>query len=290
MPAAVMLTGAHPWSPCSAQYEKDWLSKDEQKAQIATALYFIDILALRAGHEKDEEEADTVGCCNLKVRWSYTSAIMHVRAHGRTWRAGQLRLPCTSAVVPSHSVTPQSVGHWSAHFVCVVLFLRSLPSSCHSRSTCRPAAAQAENVKCVEDDLKPNTIEFDFLGKDSVQYTKEVEVAAAVYRNIGKWTKKTVFGKRESFCSPACSQPCATTCTVCLSCALPVAPSSCHAVQTSAQTGLVTRQAVRLSCCCRAAKKPEDQLFDSIDAQDLNKTLKDCMECLSAKVWPPRTA
>ena len=36
--------------------------------QIATALYFIDILALRAGHEKDEEEADTVGCCNLKVR------------------------------------------------------------------------------------------------------------------------------------------------------------------------------------------------------------------------------
>lgn len=53
--------------PCSAQYEKDWLAKDEQKAQVATALYFIDILALRAGHEKDEEEADTVGCCNLKV-------------------------------------------------------------------------------------------------------------------------------------------------------------------------------------------------------------------------------
>lgn len=54
-------------------------------------------------------------------------------------------------------------------------------------------------MKCVEDDLKPNAIEFDFLGKDSVQYTKEVEVAAAVYRNIGKWTKKTVSGKRESF-------------------------------------------------------------------------------------------
>jgi Eukaryotic DNA topoisomerase I, catalytic core len=47
------------------------------------------------------------------------------------------------------------------------------------------------------DDLKPNTIEFDFLGKDSVQYTKEVEVAAAVYHNIGKWTRKTVYGKRE---------------------------------------------------------------------------------------------
>ena len=35
--------------------------------QMATALYFIDKLALRAGHEKDEDEADTVGCCTLKA-------------------------------------------------------------------------------------------------------------------------------------------------------------------------------------------------------------------------------
>lgn len=35
---------------------------------MGVALYFIDKLALRAGHEKDDkEEADTVGCCNLKV-------------------------------------------------------------------------------------------------------------------------------------------------------------------------------------------------------------------------------
>jgi DNA topoisomerase-1 len=36
--------------------------------QLATALYLIDKLALRAGGEKDtDEEADTVGCCNLRV-------------------------------------------------------------------------------------------------------------------------------------------------------------------------------------------------------------------------------
>ncbi len=35
---------------------------------MAVALYFIDKLALRAGHEKDEDEADTVGCCTLKVQ------------------------------------------------------------------------------------------------------------------------------------------------------------------------------------------------------------------------------
>ena len=34
--------------------------------QRATALYFIDRLALRAGNEKGEEEADTVGCCSLR--------------------------------------------------------------------------------------------------------------------------------------------------------------------------------------------------------------------------------
>jgi hypothetical protein len=35
--------------------------------QMAVAVYFLDKLALRAGHEKDDDEADTVGCCTLKV-------------------------------------------------------------------------------------------------------------------------------------------------------------------------------------------------------------------------------
>jgi DNA topoisomerase-1 len=34
--------------------------------QLATCLYFIDKLALRAGNEKGEDEADTVGCCSLR--------------------------------------------------------------------------------------------------------------------------------------------------------------------------------------------------------------------------------
>jgi DNA topoisomerase I len=34
--------------------------------QRATAVYFIDKLALRAGNEKGEDEADTVGCCSLR--------------------------------------------------------------------------------------------------------------------------------------------------------------------------------------------------------------------------------
>ncbi|XP_051148681.1 DNA topoisomerase 1 alpha-like isoform X2 [Andrographis paniculata] len=48
-------------------YTKNFVSKDPTKKQIAVATYLIDKLALRAGNEKDDDEADTVGCCTLKV-------------------------------------------------------------------------------------------------------------------------------------------------------------------------------------------------------------------------------
>lgn len=48
-------------------YKKEWESEDPLTRQRAVALYFIDKLALRVGNEKDEDEADTVGCCSLRV-------------------------------------------------------------------------------------------------------------------------------------------------------------------------------------------------------------------------------
>ena len=43
-------------------------SSDLKEAQQNTALWLIDNLAIRAGNEKDtSEEADTVGCCSLRV-------------------------------------------------------------------------------------------------------------------------------------------------------------------------------------------------------------------------------
>ncbi|KAH9652100.1 DNA topoisomerase 1 beta [Citrus sinensis] len=50
-----------------AAYTKDFVSRDGTRRQIAVATYLIDKLALRAGNEKDDDEADTVGCCTLKV-------------------------------------------------------------------------------------------------------------------------------------------------------------------------------------------------------------------------------
>merc|ERR1740128_13935 len=48
-------------------YMQDLKSKEMRVRQRAVALYFIDKLALRAGNEKDEDQADTVGCCSLRV-------------------------------------------------------------------------------------------------------------------------------------------------------------------------------------------------------------------------------
>lgn len=49
------------------KYESDMKSDDKVQKQLATALYFIDTLALRIGNEKGASEADTVGVTSLRV-------------------------------------------------------------------------------------------------------------------------------------------------------------------------------------------------------------------------------
>ena len=48
-------------------YEENLVRKDRGTRQLATAMWIIDKLALRVGGEKGEDEADTVGCCSLRV-------------------------------------------------------------------------------------------------------------------------------------------------------------------------------------------------------------------------------
>ena len=47
-------------------YTTELTSKVMADRQRATAMYFIDRLALRAGNEKGDDEADTYGCCSLQ--------------------------------------------------------------------------------------------------------------------------------------------------------------------------------------------------------------------------------
>ncbi|KAI8969221.1 hypothetical protein BDF20DRAFT_893807 [Mycotypha africana] len=91
-------------------YKRELKDKLSEVRQRATAMYLIDRLALRAGNEKGEDEADTVGCCSLRYE--------HI--------------------------------------------------------TLEP----------------PNTLHFDFLGKDSIRYTNSVAVEHQVYKNIGIFKKQ----------------------------------------------------------------------------------------------------
>lgn len=48
------------------EYQKDLKAEATADRQRATAMYLIDRFALRAGNEKGDDEAETVGCCSLK--------------------------------------------------------------------------------------------------------------------------------------------------------------------------------------------------------------------------------
>lgn len=85
-------------------YVAGWTSKSKEVRQRSVAMYLIDKLALRVGNEKNEDEADTVGCCSLRV----------------------------------------------------------------------------EHIKLIE----PRSVEFDFLGKDSMRYHNVVVVERQVFENL----------------------------------------------------------------------------------------------------------
>lgn len=73
---------------------------------MGVALYFIDKLALRAGHEKDEDEADTVGCCTLKVSFLLAAC----RCQAGTCRAVQTQWRKMLAVKPDQSCDTAAIS------------------------------------------------------------------------------------------------------------------------------------------------------------------------------------
>ncbi|OAD71481.1 hypothetical protein PHYBLDRAFT_182020 [Phycomyces blakesleeanus NRRL 1555(-)] len=91
-------------------YTAELRDKLSETRQRATAMYLIDRFALRAGNEKGDDEADTVGCCSLRYE--------HV------------------------------------------------------------------------DLIPPNTLKFDFLGKDSIRYENSVDVDIQVFKNIKIFKKQ----------------------------------------------------------------------------------------------------
>ena len=53
-------------SDVKKSYMQQMKSKSLKEKMLGTATYLIDTLAIRVGNEKNEDEADTVGCCSLR--------------------------------------------------------------------------------------------------------------------------------------------------------------------------------------------------------------------------------
>ncbi|RYH31080.1 hypothetical protein EON65_03495 [archaeon] len=73
-----------------ADYTTKIRSKDRADRQLGVAMWVIDVLALRVGGEKGEDEADTVGCCSLRYRvcvWcSAWPGVLHGELRWLAWR------------------------------------------------------------------------------------------------------------------------------------------------------------------------------------------------------------
>jgi len=134
-------------------YTEDFGAREMAIRQRAVALYFIDRLALRAGNEKDEDQADTVGCCSLRLE--------HIKL--------------------------------SEEYVEENSQLNSSQGSCMDNNNSINGDSPIKKVKQESDAADGNSspskskrymVEFDFLGKDSIRYQNKVAVEKKVYKNI----------------------------------------------------------------------------------------------------------
>ncbi|MBA0567451.1 hypothetical protein Golob_012187 [Gossypium lobatum] len=156
-----------------AAYTKDFTAKDVTKRQIAVATYLIDKLALRAGNEKDDDEADTVGCCTLKV--------------GNVECIPPNKLKVRLEYAPrKDSISLVTVRMGLIFLGICLLKLVSFVEFCGGQ------VIDLLAVTVVNIFVLVLFIQFDFLGKDSIQYVNTVEVELPVYKAIGQFqTRKS---------------------------------------------------------------------------------------------------
>ncbi|CAE6488112.1 unnamed protein product, partial [Rhizoctonia solani] len=139
----------------------DLKNKTSADRQRATAMYFIDRLALRAGNEKGEDEADTVGCCSLRYE--------HIMLE------------------PPNKLIFDFLGKDSIRYYNVV---EVEPQIFKNIRIFKGGEDEADTVGCCSLRYEhimlepPNKLIFDFLGKDSIRYYNVVEVEPQIFKNI----------------------------------------------------------------------------------------------------------
>lgn len=133
-------------------YTEDFSSREMAARQRAVAIYFIDRLALRAGNEKDEDQADTVGCCSLRLE--------HIK----------LSIEFVDEKDEFNS-SQQSINDYNNSNGDAEVKKEQIDPNDGSQSPKKPQKARY-------------MVEFDFLGKDSIRYQNRVAVEKKVYKNL----------------------------------------------------------------------------------------------------------
>ncbi|KAI9307649.1 hypothetical protein BJ944DRAFT_157616, partial [Cunninghamella echinulata] len=93
-------------------YTVDLRNKQTELRQRATAMYLIDRLALRAGNEKGDDEADTVGCCSLRYEHIELEApdVVHFDFLGKDSIRYQNSVPVDQQVFKNLKIFKKLVG------------------------------------------------------------------------------------------------------------------------------------------------------------------------------------
>lgn len=138
-------------------YTEDFSAREMATRQRAVALYFIDRLALRAGNEKDEEQADTVGCCSLRLEHIKLS----VEAADEDMDSSQQSINDNNNSINGDSPIKK---------------VKSEPGENNNTDNKQAESSPSRNKRYM--------VEFDFLGKDSIRYQNKVQVEKKVYKNI----------------------------------------------------------------------------------------------------------
>lgn len=139
-------------------YTNDFSAREMAIRQRAVALYFIDRLALRAGNEKDEEQADTVGCCSLRLE--------HIKLSVESVdEDSSMNSSQQSIIDNNNSINGDG------------LMKNIKPEPIENNNTDQQTTSSPSRNKRY-------MVEFDFLGKDSIRYQNRVQVEKKVYKNI----------------------------------------------------------------------------------------------------------
>ncbi|CAI7721031.1 topoisomerase I, putative [Plasmodium vivax] len=177
---------------CVHKIREDYRHKMRNKSildkQLGTAVYLIDFLALRVGGEKDiDEEADTVGCCSLRVEHVSFSHEVPIKNESRGERSKGERSKGERSKGEKSKGEKSKVKNGSEETA------NGEPpnegttpnESDHKGSGKLPLP---KNLDDIEEDHCYLT--FDFLGKDSIRYFNTVKLDKQAYINMIIFCKK----------------------------------------------------------------------------------------------------